>query len=107
MNNTIVHHSMPLDCIHITIPNQQDFYYSPSHDLCYTAVKKYINNNVHIVFGPYEPVNLSITKYSDELIHEENVKQDYLKLASIDDDVIAEYLKQRLSKKVEVYEKEN
>ena len=41
----------------------------------------------------------------NELEHEEAVRQDYEKLTAIDDNVIAEYLKQRLGTKVEVYEK--
>lgn len=105
MDNTIIHHSMAMDCIHVVVPDRCDFYYSPSHNLCYKEVRRTTNGETHISFKTVEPVGYTVTKYMNELEHEEAVRQDYEKLTEIDDDVIAEYLKQRLNKNVDVYEK--
>ena len=96
---------MPMDCIHVVVPDRCDFYYSPSHDLCYKEVRRTMNGETHISFKTIEPVGYTVTTYMNELEREEAVRQDYEKLTEIDDNVIAEYLKQRLGKKLDVYEK--
>ena len=109
MNKTIVKHSMPMDCIHVTVskPSGFDFYYSPSHDQYYKECQNVRDKVTHIYYKRIEPAGYTVTTYMNELEHKEAVKQDYEKLTAIDDNVIAEYLKQRLGTKVEVYEKEN
>lgn len=107
MNKTIVKHSIPMDCIHVVVPDRCDFYYSPSHDLCYKEVRRTMNGETHVYYKRIEPAGYTVTTYMNELEHEEAVRQDYEKLTAIDDNVIAEYLKQRLGTKIEVYEKEN
>ena len=107
MNKTIIKHSMPMDCIHITGPNGCDFYYSPSHDQYYKECQQVKDGVTYVSYKIYYPAEYTVTTYMNELEHEEAVRQDYEKLTAIDDDVIAEYLKQRLGTKVEVYEKEN
>ena len=107
MNNTIVKHTMPMDCIHVTVPNKCDFYYSPSHDHCYKECRHVVGDVCNITYKTVEPAGYTVTTYMNELEHEEAVRQDYEKLTAIDDNVIAEYLKQRLGKNVDVYEKEN
>lgn len=106
MNNTIIKHTMAMDSLHITGPNECDFYYSPSHDRYYKKCQQVKDGVTYISYKICFP-EYTITSYMNELEHEEAVRQDYEKLTEIDDDVIAEYLKQRLDKKVEVYEKEN
>ena len=106
MDNTITNHTMPMDCIHVvTSDNKLDFYYSPSHDLCYRQCRNTKGGVTLVSFKQVEPVGYTVTTYMNELEHEKAVRQDYEKLTEIDDDVIAEYLKQRLNKKIDVYEK--
>ena len=107
MNKTIIKHSMPMDCIHVTVPNKCDFYYSPSHDQYYKECQNVRDKVTHIYYKMIEPAGYTVTTYMNELEHEEAVRQDYEKLTAIDDNVIAEYLKQRLGTNVEIYEKEN
>ena len=106
MNNTIIKHSMPMDSLHITGPNECDFYYSPSHERYYKKCQQVKDGITYVSYKICFP-EYTVTTYMNELEHEEAVRQDYEKLTAIDDNVIAEYLKQRLSKNVEVYEKEN
>ena len=98
---------MPMDCIHVVVPDRCDFYYSPSHDLCYKECRNTKGDVTLISYKTVEPAGYTVTTYMNELEHEEAVRQDYEKLTEIDDNVIAEYLKQRLGKKLDVYEKEN
>lgn len=107
MNKTIIKHSMPMDSLHITGPDECDFYYSPSHDRYYKKCQQVKDGVTTVYYKIHYPAEYTVTTYMNELEHEEAVRQDYEKLTAIDDDVIAEYLKQRLGKKVEVYEKEN
>lgn len=105
MNKTIVKHSMPMDCIHVTVPNKCDFYYSPSHDRYYKKCQQVKDGVTCVYYKIHFPAEYTVTTYMNELEREEAVRQDYEKLTAIDDNVIAEYLKQRLGTKVEVYEK--